>query len=159
MPMKKFQLLPFNTTCYLKLNGILYILYQIYLDDTSMIPIKCKTYQEVTKKRKLLTFIAWVSILSTYLQSAPPSLDEGHTAHLIGARSLLTVEYATIGVGSAVTSAPPIVLSVAKAALSFAGGLGAGPVRRGCNRVSKKLRTNCEAQGKGKGRVSQGYVT
>ena len=63
--MKKFQLLPFNTTCYLKLNGILYILYQIYLDDTSMIPIKCKTYQEVTKKRKLLTFIAWVSICNT----------------------------------------------------------------------------------------------
>ena len=56
--MKKFQLLPFNTTCYLKLNGILSILYQIYLDDTSMIPVKCKTYQEVTKKRKLLTFIA-----------------------------------------------------------------------------------------------------
>ena len=158
--MKKFQLLPFNTTCYLKLNGILYILYQIYLDDTSMIPIKCKTYQEVTKKRKLLTQLkSQYAILSTYLQSAPPFLDEGHTAHLIGARSLLTVEYATIGVGSAVTSAPPIVLSVAKAALSFAGGLGAGPVRRGCNRFSKKLRTNCEAQGKGKGRVSQGYVT
>ena len=91
------------------------------------------------------------------IQSAPPSLDS-HTAHLIGARSLFTMEYATIGVVSAVTSAPRFVLSVAPAGPSFAG-LGPGPVRRGCNRFTLKLRTNCEAQGKGKGRVSQGYVT